>query len=97
MKVIFSHSALSDLQSISDYTFQTWGAEQEELYLRGMWEKFAEIQFCPDGCRLRDDLANGCRSVRYEKHVIFFTIEIQTLRVIRILHGAMDFGRPFER
>ena len=43
-------------------------------------------------CRLREDLAKGCRSARHEKHVIFFSIKGQALQVIRILHGAMDFN-----
>jgi toxin ParE1/3/4 len=93
MNLILSPSAIRDLQVISDYTVQTWGAEQENRYLKGLWGKLAEIQSNPDSCPLRDDLAKGCRSVRHEKHVIFFSINGQTLQVIRILHGAMDFNR----
>ncbi|NJM37366.1 MAG: type II toxin-antitoxin system RelE/ParE family toxin [Akkermansiaceae bacterium] len=32
------------------------------------------------------------RSARHEKHVIFFMAEEEVVRVIRILHGAMDFN-----
>ena len=92
MKSILSPSAIRDLQSISDYTLQNWGAEQEELYLKGLWEKLAAIRSSPESFRLREDLVEGCRSARYEKHVIFFAIQGQTLQVIRILHGAMDFS-----
>jgi hypothetical protein len=60
--------------------------------LKGLWGKLAEIQSSPESCRLREDLAKGCRSVRHEKHVIFFSIKGQALQVIRILHGAMDFN-----
>lgn len=93
MKLILSPSAIRDLREISDYTFQTWGAEQEERYLKSLWSKLSEIQSSPEPGRIRKDLASGCRSVRYEKHVIFFSIKGQTLQVIRILHGAMDFNR----
>ena len=93
MNLILSPSAIRDLQEISDYTLQTWGAEQEDRYLKGLWGKLAEIQSNPDSCRLREDLAKGCRSARHEKHVIFFSIQGQTLQVIRILHGTMDFNR----
>ena len=93
MNLILSPSAIRDLQVISDYTVQTWGAEQENRYLIGLWGKLAEIQSNPDSCPLRDGLAKGCRSARHEKHVIFFSINGQTLQVIRILHGAMDFNR----
>jgi toxin ParE1/3/4 len=93
MNLILSPSAIRDLQDISNYTLHTWGAEQEDHYLKGLWGKLAEIQSSPESFRLREDLAKGCRSARHEKHVIFFSIKEQTLQVIRILHGAMDFNR----
>jgi len=92
MKVILSPSAVLDLQSISDYTLRNWGSEQEERYLKALWEKLALIQSNPESHRLREDLAKGCRSARHEKHVIFFAVQGQTLQIIRILHGAMDFS-----
>ena len=91
MTFILSPAAIFDLQSISSYTLETWGAEQEELYLKSLWQKFMLIQSAPENHRLRDDLAKGCYSARFEKHVIFFAIRGQTLEIIRILHGAMDF------
>jgi toxin ParE1/3/4 len=92
MNLILSPSVVRDLQEISNYTLHTWGAELEDRYLKGLWAKLAEIQSNPDSFRLREDLAKSCRSARHEKHVIFFSIQGQTLQVIRILHGAMDFN-----
>lgn len=74
MKIILSLSPIRDLQSISDYTLRNWGAEQEERYLKGLWDKFAAIQSDPGSFRLREDLVKGCRSARNEKHVIFFAV-----------------------
>ena len=92
MKIILSPSAVRDLQSISDYTLRNWGSKQEEGYLKALWDKLGLIQSNPESHRLREDLAKGCRSARHEKHVIFFTVQGQTLQIIRILHGAMDFS-----
>ena len=92
MEIILSPAAIRDLQSISAYTLQTWGAAQEESYLKGLWEKLAAIRSGPESFRLREDLAKSCRSARHEKHVIFFTVQGQTLQIIRILHRAMDFS-----
>jgi toxin ParE1/3/4 len=92
MNLTLSPSAIRDLQDISDYTLRTWGSEQEDRYLKGLWAKLADIQSSPESCRLREDLAKGCRSARHEKHVIFFSIKGRTLQVIRILHEAMDFN-----
>ncbi len=92
MKLVLSPAAIRDLQSIADYTIHTWGAEQEILYLNGLWRKLEEIQSRPEIFRHRNDLAIDCRSARHEKHVIFFAVEEDSIQVIRILHGAMDFG-----
>jgi len=91
MKIVFSPSSVCDLQSISDYTINKWGAEQQGRYLKGLWDKLGAIQASPESYKLREDLAIGCRAARYEKHVIFFALQGQTLQVIRILHGSMDF------
>ena len=90
MKLVFSPAAVLDLQSISDYTFNTWGAEQEALYLGGLWRRLEEVRIRPEAHRLRNDLAIGCRSARHGKHMIFFAVEEERVLVIRILHGAMD-------
>jgi toxin ParE1/3/4 len=80
-----------DLRTISSYTLQVWGAEQESRYLKGLWRKLSEIHRDPDLYRVRKDLVIGCRSARYERHVIFFVVAESEIQVIRILHGAMDF------
>jgi toxin ParE1/3/4 len=92
MKIILSPSAVRDLQFISDYTLRNWGAEQEQRYLNGLWEKLAAIQSNPSSFRLREDLVKGCRSTRHGQHVLFFAVQGQMLQIIRILHGAMDFS-----
>jgi plasmid stabilization system protein ParE len=37
MNIILSPSAIRDLQDISNYTLRTWGEEQEDRYLKGLW------------------------------------------------------------
>jgi plasmid stabilization system protein ParE len=49
-------AALEDLQSIRAYTLETWGAEQEQAYLEGIWKRFGEIGANPLLFRFRNDL-----------------------------------------
>ena len=93
MTLDFTEAALSDLQSIRNYTLETWGAEQEQLYLDSLWDKFEEIPGDPGRWRHRDDLFPGCQIAAQGKHVILFRIQGKTLQVVRILHSAMDFSR----
>ncbi len=89
----FTKAAVSDLQSIRSYTLETWGGEQEQRYLDGLWAKFEELLAEPSRWRQRDDLFPGCRIAAQGKHVILFRVDGPVLEIVRLLHGAMDFPR----
>lgn len=93
MTLEFTHAAVTDLQSIRDYTFATWGESQEAAYLEAMWSRFAEIMESPGRWRKREDLFPGCQIASQGRHVILFRIEGSVLQIVRILHSAMDFKR----
>ena len=93
MTLDFTKAAIADLQSVRDYTFETWGQEQERIYLDSMWNRFEEILANPERWRRRDDLFPGCQIAAQGKHVILLRIEGKVIQVVRILHSAMDFKR----
>ena len=93
MTLDFTKAAISDIQSIRDYTLETWGPDQEQIYLDSLWSKFGEILAEPDRWRFREDLFPVGRIAAQGKHVILFRIQGNKLQVIRILHSAMDFKR----
>lgn len=48
-----TQAALNDLREISNYTFKTWGREQEAAYIKGLFaflkkllKKIPEIEIC---------------------------------------------------
>lgn len=92
----FTKAAISDLQSIRSYTLEGWGPEQEQRYLDALWKKFEEILADPQRLRRRNDLFPGCQIAAQGKHVILFWVEDSILRIVRILHGAMDFPRRIQ-
>lgn len=93
MKLVLTEAALADLKSIRAYTFESWGASQEELYLENLWAKFEAILADPVRYRIRQDLFPGCRIAAEGRHVILFRVGDGTLEIVRVLHGAMDFKR----
>ena len=93
MELTLTDAALSDLQSIRAYTLETWGEEQEEKYLDEMWNRFEEILAHPQRWRSRNDLFPGCQLAPQGKHIILFSIEGDTLQLVRVFHSAMDFPR----
>ena len=92
MRLDLSIAAAADLESIANYTFEHWGPEQEEDYLGGIWDLLERIAAKPDAYRLRPELGRDCRSARFRRHVIFFITKPDRIDVLRVLHGAMDFG-----
>lgn len=88
-----TQSATKDLLAISDYTLETWGEEQQDSYLEGIYAKFEEISDAPARCRFRNDLFPQCQIAKYGRHVILFIDEDELLTVVRVLHDAMDFQR----
>lgn len=93
MKLVLTEAALDDLRSVRAYTLETWGAEQEERYLRNLWARFETIRSNPHRFRLREELFPGCRIAAEGRHVILFRVDHDALQIVRVLHSAMDFKR----
>ena len=93
MTLDFTKAAVADLQSIRNYTLETWGLDQERIYLDSIWNRFEEILADPDKWRQREDLFPGCQIAAQGKHVILFRIEGTVIQIVRILHNAMDYKR----
>lgn len=93
MKLALTEAALADLRSISAYTLETWGEEQEARYINQMWRRMDSIRTMLNMGRLREDLFPGCRLVAEGRHVILFRQKQKSVEIIRILHFAMDFRR----
>ncbi len=91
MRLQFSPAAIQDIQSITAYTLETWGAVQADRYLDALWGTLEELRHCPGNFKLRPELAEGCRSALFGRHVIFFFSKDEAIFVIRVLHSSMDF------
>ena len=91
MNLEFTKAAVGDLKSIRQYTLDTWGGEQEEVYLNDLWKKFEDILDDPSRWRFRNDLFPGCQIASQGRHVILFRFQGKTLQIVRTLRSAMDF------
>lgn len=60
--------------------------------LRGQCCKIAEA---PKAYRPRPELGEGMRSCAFGKHLVLFYEEPGLVRIIRVLHGAMDIETQF--
>lgn len=88
--------AEEDLGKIYDYTVSEFGKEQAVRYLTGLEEKFFAIIDQPELGRPRNEIREGLRSLAHEKHIVFYRIMPESIRIVRILHGSRDRPTHFK-
>lgn len=91
--IVHDRAAQGDLIDIWIYSSEAFGEAQADRYLDKLARVFEELAERPTGGRPRDELREGYWSSRAERHVVFYTFDDQTLRIRRVLHGAMDADR----
>ena len=74
MNLEFTKAAVGDLKSIRQYTLETWGGEQEEVYLNDLWKKFEDILDDSSRWRFPNDLCPGGQNASQGRHVILFGV-----------------------
>lgn len=97
-KLHLSPSAAEDLENILRYTFNKWGIYQFEKYFAIFEQAFDSLKLDPGNSAVlrREELFDGCRSIRTGHHVVFFRIIGQDVEIVRILHERIDFAQHFE-
>ncbi len=95
MILSLSEQAERDLINIIDYTLDNWGYHQAEKYNHSFDDAFEAITENPFTSLSKDrtDLIPRMRSLKVEKHYLFYLVSETEVQVFRILHGSMDFGK----
>lgn len=94
---LLSKEAANDLDGITEYTTRHFGEKQARLYAA---EIKRAIQVAADFPLLARPHITGAGEVfqRYNvgQHAIFYQQTAQTILVVRIMHGMMDFDRHLD-
>ena len=85
--------AIADLDSIWNYTIDTWGEDQAERYLRMLNKGFHELSKHSELGHFCDDIREGYLKYRAGRHIIFYRQEHYGVDIIRVLHQSMDIDR----
>ena len=94
MRLEFQPQAERDIEEIGDYIAQD-NPRRAVSFLRELHAQCRKIMVAPQAYRSRPELGKGIRSCTYGNYVIVFTEDGQLLRIIRVLHGAMDIAAQF--
>ncbi len=99
MRTVFSirlsATAQQNLQAISAYSLQIWGAVQTEKYLSLIEQGLSSLLDNPEIGIARPDIKSGYRCLAVEKHRIFYQINTPFIDVLAILHSRMDIKNNF--
>ena len=93
MRLDLSQAARADLIEIHAYSRQTWGPVRATTYLNALREATRSLARGDLSGQRADDVASGLRRLVVGSHVIWFRVEGEVLRIIRVLHGSRDAGR----
>ena len=92
-RYVLSTVAEEDIGAIYDYTLSEFGENQAVKYLTGLEQKYLTLIDQPKLGRKREEIRSELRSLVYEKHVIFYRIMKESIRIIRVLHGSRDLPK----
>ena len=89
-KLILSKEAVKDINSIFDYTSVNFGKNQALNYLKGIKKILETIENNPLIGKKRDEIKKNLQSFPFKSHLIFYTVQKNKIRIIRILYGGRD-------
>ncbi|MCH8209292.1 MAG: type II toxin-antitoxin system RelE/ParE family toxin [Nitrospinae bacterium] len=90
-----SENAEDDLRNIQQYTFEKYGERQVYVYEEILNKALATLLHNPKLGHKRPDIPPEYKAYPVGQHVIVFRVEDQTVYVVRVLHGSMDFSLRF--
>jgi len=82
--------AQEDLESIWLYSFQEWGIEQADAYIRTLLARFTWLAENPQLGQSRPDVKTGYYAYPEGMHMVFYMITRTGIDVIGIPHQNMD-------
>lgn len=85
-----SPEADNDIEEIFDYTEFEYGLQKAIEYTTQFHTVFIELSQSPELGRSRDEIKVGLRSLIQNKHVIFYRILKDHIRIVRVLHSRSD-------
>tara|TARA_B110000503_G_scaffold121140_1_gene184448 strand:- start:230 stop:532 length:303 start_codon:yes stop_codon:yes gene_type:complete len=91
--VKYARRANTDLEDITDYTAQTWGVKQAKKYNKSIRSMIQSIARGEDTLQALNVQRANIYKARVNRHLIIFEQNVEEIRIIRVLHEAMDIPR----
>ncbi len=89
-KVNVLEKASQDLEDIWYYTFLNWSEQQADAYFNLIQQEISQISKFPYRSRKQKINQQEYYRRKIKSHVIFYAIDDNSIRIVRILHQKMD-------
>lgn len=83
--------AIADIRDILTYTQKRYGTEQRQTYSHFIFKAIETIADNPELGHVRPDIPPICRAFNVKKHVVVYEKKGETVFILRLLHGSMNF------
>jgi toxin ParE1/3/4 len=93
-RAIVSREAEADIDQITEYTTKAWGSLQTDRYLDQLEDSFQILAEHPFIGRSCEELQSGLRRYESGRHVVFYRVLRDGIRVVRVLHQQMIPIKP---
>lgn len=81
------------MRAIVRFTIERWGVEQAFRYARDMQTCFHLLADNSEMGRACDAISPGLRRHEQGKHVVFYRLKTEGIRIVRVLHQQMVPGK----
>ena len=81
------------IEEIWDYSFERFGFEQAQAYLRELQRAAETVAEDPRRGLACDNIRSGYRKFAVGSHIVFFRASDSRIVIVRILYRRMDFER----
>lgn len=93
VRIVLSPLAARDMEFIGDYIAKD--SPKRATFVAELRAVCAKIANEPQAFRQRPELGADIRSYAHGNYVIFFQTGVRQIRIVRVLHGAMDLPAQF--
>ena len=92
-RIAFAREALDDLDSILLHGTITWGVASARTYYDRLFDAIERIAAFPELGSVDNALSRDARSLVTGHHRVYYRIEQDAIRILRVVHERMDPSR----
>ncbi len=91
-----SGDANRDLETIADYIGANYGLSSSDRFIAGITTRLKQLAQFPMMGPSREEISPGFRSLNYERYLVLYVVQENSLNVMRVVSGYQDLTELFE-